>query len=79
MKKKITIFGVISLLAAISCLSFMNDEGKSTDLTSRNIEALSNGEGPSAIGCKPSRKSTCYIFDGSGMLVDKDKNKYPGN
>lgn len=43
-----------------------------------NIEALSQTDTPSAIGCIYMKKATCYVFDGAGHLVDKRKNQYPG-
>ena len=36
-----------------------------------------DSDGPTAVGCKALRGATCYIFDGGGNFIDKDRNRYP--
>lgn len=68
----------VMVMAGSIGLSIDNQNDKLSDTQLANIEALADGE-ISVVGCKPMKGATCYVFDGNGQLVDKQKNQYPGN
>lgn len=78
-KKKPMAFAIATLVAVggIMCGQVVH-KPTLTKLQRENIEALASGE-VTVVGCKPYKGATCYVFDGSGQLVDRRKNQYPGD
>ncbi len=73
----------VAAIATLGCIAgiygFQSSEKESKSaLTIANIEALSRGE-VTVVGCKKASGCSCYIFDGSGTLVGKEKNQAPYN
>lgn len=77
MKKKLLFISFVLVSSGLFSLSLTKEIGYD-DVQLENIEALADGETPTAIGCTYLKGATCYIFDGNGHLVDKRKNQYPG-
>lgn len=79
MKNKIKIGLFLTFILSIGYNVYTSQQKTNlSDIALENIEALALNEGPPAVGCKPYRGATCYIFDGNGQLIDKRKNQYPG-
>lgn len=68
----------VCMAAFVAVKSISSNDREFTVLELSNIEALTDGE-VSVVGCKPMKGATCYVFDGNGQLVGKQKNQYPGN
>jgi hypothetical protein len=78
--KKIFFRAAIAAVVGVAGYFGYNSKAPShefTDTEMENIEALADGE-ISVVGCKPMKGATCYVFDASGQLVDRQKNQYPG-
>lgn len=75
-KQKLSLAILLATLSSISVFFMTNNhEAEFNPLTLANIEALSRGE-VTVVGCRAMKNSTCYVFDGNGQLVDKQKNQY---
>ena len=78
--KKLFLTALVAVAAvsgAIGYQSYQSNKSTLSELGMANIDALTESE-ITVVGCLPRKGATCYVFDGSGVLVDKQKNQYPG-
>lgn len=64
---------MISIVGGYALVNSDNDNENS--MLSANIKAFASKQ-PSAVGCKKT-PGTCYVFDGDGTLVDKQRRSLP--
>lgn len=76
-KKKISLT-IVTTSIVVSLVSIIGRpvDSNVNPLTLANIEALTGSGDVVVVGCRAMKNSTCYVFDGNGQLVDKQKNQY---